>query len=77
MRSFARLVAPLRVVRARGYATNPSQPRITTHYKTFDRSADPRWEGVDMERFAPLEIPTRLREAFESLRAAPQGDLPE
>ena len=32
---------------------------------------------VDMERFAPLEIPTRLREAFESLRAAPQGDLPE
>ena len=27
---------------------------------------------VDMERFAPLEIPARLREAFESLSTSPE-----
>ena len=25
---------------------------VTTHYKKKDRTEDPRWEGVDMDRFA-------------------------
>merc|ERR1719482_354965 len=25
---------------------------LTTHYKKIDRATDPRWEGVDMERFS-------------------------
>ena len=24
---------------------------LTTHYKKVDRATDPRWEGVDMDRF--------------------------
>jgi electron-transferring-flavoprotein dehydrogenase len=31
---------------------------LTTHYKKRDRSEDPRWEGIDMERFA--DEPTDL-----------------
>ena len=31
---------------------------LTTHYKKVDRSVDPRWEGVDMDRFA--DEPTDL-----------------
>jgi electron-transferring-flavoprotein dehydrogenase len=31
---------------------------LTTHYKKVDRSVDPRWEGIDMERFA--DEPTDL-----------------
>uniref|UniRef100_A0A8C7M972 Electron transfer flavoprotein-ubiquinone oxidoreductase n=1 Tax=Oncorhynchus kisutch TaxID=8019 RepID=A0A8C7M972_ONCKI len=27
-------------------------PRITSHYTIFPRDKDPRWEGVEMERFA-------------------------
>uniref|UniRef100_A0A673LVA0 Electron transfer flavoprotein-ubiquinone oxidoreductase n=1 Tax=Sinocyclocheilus rhinocerous TaxID=307959 RepID=A0A673LVA0_9TELE len=27
-------------------------PRITTHYTVYPRDKDPRWEGVEMERFA-------------------------
>uniref|UniRef100_A0A6Q2ZGX1 Electron transfer flavoprotein-ubiquinone oxidoreductase n=1 Tax=Esox lucius TaxID=8010 RepID=A0A6Q2ZGX1_ESOLU len=27
-------------------------PRITSHYSIFPRDNDPRWEGVEMERFA-------------------------
>ncbi|XP_053487770.1 electron transfer flavoprotein-ubiquinone oxidoreductase, mitochondrial [Ictalurus furcatus] len=27
-------------------------PRITSHYTIYPRDKDPRWEGVDMERFA-------------------------
>jgi len=27
-----------------------TQPRLTTHYTKVDRSADERWDGVDMER---------------------------
>nr|XP_023655009.1 electron transfer flavoprotein-ubiquinone oxidoreductase, mitochondrial [Paramormyrops kingsleyae] len=26
-------------------------PRVTTHYTVFPRDKDPRWEGVEMERF--------------------------
>uniref|UniRef100_A0A668UYJ8 Electron transfer flavoprotein-ubiquinone oxidoreductase n=1 Tax=Oreochromis aureus TaxID=47969 RepID=A0A668UYJ8_OREAU len=29
-----------------------STPRITTHYTIHPRDKDPRWEGVEMERFA-------------------------
>ncbi|XP_052006283.1 electron transfer flavoprotein-ubiquinone oxidoreductase, mitochondrial-like isoform X1 [Xyrauchen texanus] len=29
-----------------------SVPRITTHYTVYPRDKDPRWEGVEMERFA-------------------------
>ena len=25
---------------------------LTTHYKKCERATDPRWEGIDMERFA-------------------------
>ena len=31
---------------------------LTTHYKKVDRATDPRWEDVDMERFA--DEPTDL-----------------
>uniref|UniRef100_A0AAR2J3Y3 Electron transfer flavoprotein-ubiquinone oxidoreductase n=1 Tax=Pygocentrus nattereri TaxID=42514 RepID=A0AAR2J3Y3_PYGNA len=27
-------------------------PRVTSHYTIYPRDKDPRWEGVDMERFA-------------------------
>uniref|UniRef100_A0A8C4HT93 Electron transfer flavoprotein-ubiquinone oxidoreductase n=1 Tax=Dicentrarchus labrax TaxID=13489 RepID=A0A8C4HT93_DICLA len=29
-----------------------STPRITTHYTIHSREKDPRWEGIEMERFA-------------------------
>ncbi|XP_034739207.1 electron transfer flavoprotein-ubiquinone oxidoreductase, mitochondrial [Etheostoma cragini] len=29
-----------------------STPRITTHYTIHSRDKDPRWEGIEMERFA-------------------------
>ncbi|CAL8354668.1 unnamed protein product [Merluccius merluccius] len=32
--------------------TSSSAPRITTHYTVHPRDKDPRWEGVEMERFA-------------------------
>ncbi|XP_016429052.1 LOW QUALITY PROTEIN: electron transfer flavoprotein-ubiquinone oxidoreductase, mitochondrial-like [Sinocyclocheilus rhinocerous] len=37
------------------YSTRSSSstvPRITTHYTVYPRNKDPRWEGVEMERFA-------------------------
>uniref|UniRef100_A0A672QY53 Electron transfer flavoprotein-ubiquinone oxidoreductase n=1 Tax=Sinocyclocheilus grahami TaxID=75366 RepID=A0A672QY53_SINGR len=37
------------------YSTRSSSstvPRITTHYTVYTRNKDPRWEGVEMERFA-------------------------
>uniref|UniRef100_A0A671RM63 Electron transfer flavoprotein-ubiquinone oxidoreductase n=1 Tax=Sinocyclocheilus anshuiensis TaxID=1608454 RepID=A0A671RM63_9TELE len=37
------------------YSTRSSSstlPRITTHYTVYPRNKDPRWEGLEMERFA-------------------------
>lgn len=44
----------LRVARPRVIAvrTLSTQPKLTTHYKKLDRSADPRWADAEMERFA-------------------------
>ncbi|XP_048032085.1 electron transfer flavoprotein-ubiquinone oxidoreductase, mitochondrial [Megalobrama amblycephala] len=33
-------------------SSSSSVPRITTHYTVYPRDKDPRWEGVEMERFA-------------------------
>jgi len=33
-------------------ASAASKGAVTTHYKKVDRSLDPRWEGIDMTRFA-------------------------
>ncbi|XP_058506582.1 electron transfer flavoprotein-ubiquinone oxidoreductase, mitochondrial [Solea solea] len=36
----------------RACSSLPAAPRITTHYSIHPRDKDPRWEGVEMERFA-------------------------
>ena len=44
--------APARSL-ARGLCAPALPPGVlTTHYKKNDRASDPRWEGVDMDRFA-------------------------
>ncbi|XP_016140595.1 electron transfer flavoprotein-ubiquinone oxidoreductase, mitochondrial [Sinocyclocheilus grahami] len=55
-----RCIRALKVVQAEHvapqvYSTRCSSstvPRITTHYTVYPRDKDPRWEGVEMERFA-------------------------
>ncbi|KAK6493315.1 electron transfer flavoprotein-ubiquinone oxidoreductase [Huso huso] len=32
-------------------SSSSTTPRITSHYTVYPREKDPRWEGVDMERF--------------------------
>lgn len=42
-----------------------TQPKLTTHYKKLDRSADPRWAEADMESKVTLD-----GVAMPNLRAA-------
>ncbi|KAG7257863.1 LOW QUALITY PROTEIN: hypothetical protein CRUP_037343 [Coryphaenoides rupestris] len=44
--------APAIYSAARRGASSSSPARITTHYSIHPRDHDPRWEGVEMERFA-------------------------
>ena len=45
---------PPRLAAARRALSSPALAPgvLTTHYKKKDRAEDPRWEGIDMERFA-------------------------
>lgn len=45
---------PPRLAAARRALSSPALAPgvLTTHYKKKDRAVDPRWEGIDMERFA-------------------------
>uniref|UniRef100_A0A8C3FZQ0 Electron transfer flavoprotein-ubiquinone oxidoreductase n=1 Tax=Cyclopterus lumpus TaxID=8103 RepID=A0A8C3FZQ0_CYCLU len=43
---------PLYTTLNRRACSSVSTPRITTHYTIHSRDKDPRWEGIEMERFA-------------------------
>uniref|UniRef100_A0A9J8D8L4 Electron transfer flavoprotein-ubiquinone oxidoreductase n=2 Tax=Cyprinus carpio TaxID=7962 RepID=A0A9J8D8L4_CYPCA len=55
-----RCIRALKAVRAEHVApqvystrwSSSTVPRITTHYTVYPRDKDPRWEGMEMERFA-------------------------
>ncbi|CAL8079374.1 unnamed protein product [Orchesella dallaii] len=39
-------------IKSRGYSSDPTTPKITTHYTIHPRESDPRWKEVEMERVA-------------------------
>ncbi|KAJ8271872.1 hypothetical protein COCON_G00107310 [Conger conger] len=43
---------PVQLCSVRCWTSPALVPRITTHYTVYPREKDPRWEGVEMERFA-------------------------
>ena len=49
MRSRCRIAATL--IRSQSTLAAAGNPRITTHYSVYPRDKDPRWEGVELERY--------------------------